>query len=432
MCDIESYIYLPFLEETGYVPRHRYSCGEEILEYANLVTRHFGFVECGVFQTQAKKLVWDDDAKMWHVDLVQSRKGEDPQRLSVRSNFVSIAVGVLNWPKFLGVPGILDYRGEMLHTSRWAYYITGGSPKDPFLDKLENKTVAIIGTGACSIQAVPQLASWCKHLYVIQRAPASVDIRDQREMDVHRFNAEVCRGKVWQRERMRNFNAHFTLGEPPAVNLVDDEWTRVPGLVGVTGNPNGPILPSEIAPYTSKLIEIDISRQNRIRTRVDEQVNDPVTAVKLKPWYPSFCKRPLLHDDYLATFNKSNVSLIDTDGKGADRITADSLLIGKEEYKADILIFATGYRSPSTGTTANKANLTIIGKNGVSMSTEWPRFGPTTLHGILDVKFPNLFLSSPQQARLSGNYAFTMGEYAKHAAYRPLPKPRRAGLSWSQ
>lgn len=356
MCDVESYIYLPFLEETGYVPRQRYSCGEEILEYANLVTRHFGLVECGVFQTQAEKLVWDDDAKIWHVGLVQSRKGEDPQRLGVRSNFVSIAVGVLNWLKFPGIPGILDYRGEMFHTSRWAYDITGGSPKDLCLDKLKNKTVAIIGTEACSIQAVPQLARWCKHLYVIQRTPASVDIRDQRETDVHRFNAEVCTDKGWQGERMKNFNAHFTLGEPPAVNLVDDEWTRVPALVGITGNPNGPIPPSEIAAYTSKLIEIDIPRQNRIRARVDEQVNDPVTAVKLKPWYPSFCKRPLLHDDYLASFNKSNVSLIDTDGKGVGRITADSLIVGNEEYKADIIIFATGYRSPSTGTTADKAN----------------------------------------------------------------------------
>ncbi|KAJ5974974.1 hypothetical protein N7481_008681 [Penicillium waksmanii] len=285
------------------------------------------------------------------------------------------STGVLNRPKLPGVPGILDYRGEMFHTSCWAYDITGGSPKDPSLDKLNNKTVAIIGTRASSVQVVPQLTRWCKHLYVIQQTPAAVDIRDQRGTDERWFKEEVDRCEGWQRERMKNFNEHFTLGDPPSLNLVDDQWTRAPSLVGIAGNSNGPKLPSEIVAYTSKLIKIDTPRQNRIRAQVDKQVKGPVTAEKLKPWYPSFCKRPLFHDDYLATFNKDNV-------------------VGNEEYKADIIICATGYRSPSTETHAGKANLAMIGKNGVSMSTEWPR-----------------------QSGLGGNYAFTLGEYAKHAAY---------------
>jgi cation diffusion facilitator CzcD-associated flavoprotein CzcO len=426
MCDIESYTYLPLLEETGFVPKHRYSQGEEIRQYANLVAQRFGLVDCGVFQTQAQKLMWNEDTKEWQVDLMQRRKGEAPRALSIRSNFMSLATGVLNWPKLPGISGILDYKGEMFHASRWAYGVTGGTPEDPSLFRLKDKRVAIIGTGATSVQIVPQLARWCKHVYVVQRTPAAVDDRDQRETDNEWFHKEVAGRKGWQRERMRNFHEHFALKKQPAVNLVDDGWTRAPGLVGLAGNPYGPKLPEEIPAYAANLVEIDTPRQNRIRARVDQQIRDPATAESLKPWYPSWCKRPLFHDDYLAAFNNDNVTLVDTDGKGVDKITTDSLIVGSESYNVDIIVFATGYRAPPSGTPADKANLTVIGSNGVSMSEEWLRCGPTTLHGVLDTKFPNLFLSGPQQASISGNYRFNLDEYAKHVAYILSESKRRA------
>ncbi|KAJ5898036.1 hypothetical protein N7504_008324 [Penicillium tannophilum] len=428
MCDIESYTYLPYLEETRYIPKHRYSEGEEIREYVDIVAQKWGLVDCAVFQTQAQKIVWDDDAKDWSVDLIQLRKGQSPETLQIRSKFVTISTGVLNWPKLPNIPGILDYQGEMFHSARWAYDITGGSPKDPSLINLKNKRVVIIGTGATAVQIVPRLAQWCKHLYVVQRTPASVDVRDQRETDEAWFSREVARSKGWQRERMRNFHQHFTLSESemPAVNLVNDEWTRAPGLVGLTGYKDGPKLPEDIPEYTARLVEIDAPRQIRIHARVDKEVEDPATAEKLKPWYPVWCKRPLFHDDYLKTFNQDNVTLVDTDGKGVDRITADSLIIGDKTYQADIIIFATGFRAPPAGTPAEKANMSVIGLNGVSMSEEWSRFGPTTLHGVIDAKFPNLFLSGPQQASTSGNYRFSLDEYAKHVSYILAEAKRRA------
>ncbi|KAJ6006028.1 hypothetical protein N7451_003972 [Penicillium sp. IBT 35674x] len=428
MCDIESYTYLPYLEETGYIPKHRYSEGEEIREYADTVAQKWGLVDCAVFQTQAQKIVWDDDAKEWSVDLIQRRKGQSPETLQIRSKFVTIAAGVLNWPKLPNIPGILDYQGKMFHSARWAYDITGGSPKDPSLTNLKNKRVAIIGTGATAVQIVPRLAKWCKHLYVVQRTPASVNVRDQRKTDEAWFRREVARSKGWQRERMRNFHQHFTLSESeiPAVNLVNDEWTRAPGLVGLTGYKDGPKLPEEIPEYTARLVEIDAPRQNRIHARVDREVEDPATAEKLKPWYPVWCKRPLFHDDYLKAFNQDNVTLVDTDGKGVDGITADSLIIDDKMYQADIVIFATGFRAPPAGTPAEKANMSVIGLNGVSMSEEWSRFGPTTLHGVIDAKFPNLFLSGPQQASTSGNYRFGLDEYAKHVSYILTEAKRRA------
>ncbi|KAJ5628463.1 hypothetical protein N7490_010691 [Penicillium lividum] len=426
MCDIESYTYLPFLEETGYVPRYRYSQGEEIREYVNLVAEKWGLARCAVFKTQAREIVWDDDAKEWSVELFQCRKEESPETIQIRSKFVTIAAGILNLPKLPSIPGILEYKGDMFHSARWAYDITGGSPKDPSLVKLMDKRVAIIGTGATAVQVVPQLAKWCKHLYVIQRTPASVNFRDQRETDEEWFLKEVSATKGWQRERMRNFHQHFTLGELPALNLVNDEWTRAPGLVGLTGNPEGPKLPEDIPAYKARLVEVDVPYQKRIHARIDEEVNDPAIAEKLKPWHPIWCKRPLFHDDYLKSFNQDNVTLVDTDGKSVDKMTANSVVVGDKAYEVDLVIFATGFLAPPAGSPAEKASMSIIGLNEVSMSKEWPRLGPTTLHGVIDTKFPNLFISGPQQASTSGNYRFTLDEYAKHIAYILAESKRRA------
>ncbi|KAJ5587878.1 uncharacterized protein N7459_003643 [Penicillium hispanicum] len=426
MCDIESYSYLPLLEETGFVPKQRYSHGEEIRSYANLVARKWGLADCGVFQTKAQKLVWDEAAKEWQVELVQQRAGHAVQHLSVRSRFVATATGVLNWPKLPDLPGILHYTGNVFHTSRWAYDVTGGSPTDPSLTKLQDKRVAIIGTGASSVQVVPHLARWSKHLYVLQRTPAAVDRRDQRETDEEWFRKTVAQSKCWQRERMKNFHQHFTLDEQPEINLVDDGWTRAPGLVGLAGNANGPKSLEEVAAYTAKLYDIDHPRQSRIRVRVDEQVKDPAIAAKLKPWYPSWCKRPLFHDEYLDTFNRDNVTLVDTDGKGIDSLTEDSITVGNESYPVDVIVFATGFRAPAAGSSADKANMTVVGTDGISMSEEWDRVGPTTLHGVLDAKFPNFFLSGPAQASLSGNYRFNLDELAKNAAYIIAESKRRA------
>lgn len=416
-CDIESYSYLPLLEELGYMPKHRYSSGEEIRAYVNRVVKECGLADCGVFQTKVQRMVWDEDWGEWHVHLQQNRDGEnEPKSLTIRAQVVSLASGILSQPHLPKIPGILDYEGAMFHSSRWSYNITGGSPSDPSLAKLRDKRVAVIGTGATSVQVVPQIARWSKHLYVVQRTPASVDERGQRETDKDWFR-EMARSKGWQRERIKNFHQSMSLSNRPAVNLVDDAWTRAYGMVAVSGNIDGPRSLEEIPPYVEKLHAIDLERQNRIRARVDDHVRDPVTAAKLKPWYPTWCKRPLFHDEYLKTFNNSNVTLLDTDGKGIDSITADSIVIGDEAYPVDVIIFATGFRSPAAGTPADRANMTIIGRNGISMREAWGNTGPQTLHGVIDSRFPNLFLSGPSQVSIGVNYRFSVEQIAKHAAY---------------
>jgi cation diffusion facilitator CzcD-associated flavoprotein CzcO len=263
MCDIESYCYLPLLEETGYIPKHRYSAREEIRNYANLITEKYNIAGSAVFQTKVGKLVWDEETKEWQVQLNQRRKGEPPQTFSIRSQFVAMVNGVLNWPKLPGLPRILDYQSEMFHTARWDYSVTGGSPTDASLEKLQDKRVAIIGRGATAVQIVPQVARWAKQLYVVQRTPSNVLRRDQREThqtDPEWFTKEVANGPGWQRERNRNFHQHLTIAAQPSINLVDDEWTRAVGLTAVLGYASSerPQTAQEIPAYMRKLRAIDL------------------------------------------------------------------------------------------------------------------------------------------------------------------------------
>jgi cation diffusion facilitator CzcD-associated flavoprotein CzcO len=233
----------------------------------------------------------------------------------------------------------------------------------------------------------------------------------------YRFKNEVANNPGWQRERMRNFHQHFTTGKHPKVNLVNDQWTHAQGMVAVAGNPLGPKSIEELPEYLKTLHSIDLPRTNRIRDRVMEIVKDSSVAEKLQPWYPTWCKRPAFHDDYLQTFNEDNVTLLDTAGKGPDGFTKDSIVVGGDSYPVDIVIFATGFRAPYGGTPAEKANATIIGRNGISMTQEWARNGPSTLRGLNDHNFPNLFLSGPWQASLSGNNLFNVDIHAKLASY---------------
>jgi cation diffusion facilitator CzcD-associated flavoprotein CzcO len=285
--DIESYCYLPLLEETGYVPRHRYSSGEEIRNYANLAAQKWGVSDRVVFQTKAQKMVWDEVSKQWRVELVQQRKGEQPQPLNIRAQLVATVNGALNWPKLPGIPGILDYQGDIFHSSRWNYAVTGGSPADPSMLQLQGKRVAIIGTGATAVQIVPCLARWAEHLYVVQRTPAAVDHRDQWETDLEWFHEEVAMSRGWQRERMRNFHQHLTTEKQPVINMVNDAWTHAPGMVVIAGNPAGPKTMDDLPAYMQKLHAVDLPRQERIRMRAEKEIKDPLVAKRLQAWYPT-------------------------------------------------------------------------------------------------------------------------------------------------
>ena len=399
-CDIESYIYLPLLEELNYVPKEKYSFAPEILEHSQNIGKHYNLYDNALFQTQVTEMRWDESAARW---IISTDRGD-----SMRARFVAMANGPLDRPKLPGIPGITDYKGHTFHTSRWDYHYTGGSPAGG-LTGLEGKRVAIIGTGATAVQCVPHVGETADQLYVFQRTPSGVDVRGNAPTDPE-WAASLKPG--WQKERMENFNS-LVSGVPQEVDLVDDGWTDLIGKM-LTMMRNGAKEDSQGRSLPEIMELANFEKMNEIRARAEALVDDPEAAEALKPYYQMFCKRPCFHDDYLPTFNRPNVQLIDTDGQGVERITEKGVIVNGKEYEVDCIIFGTGFE---VGTEyARRAGYQIIGKGGQVLSEKWAE-GMRTLHGMHSHGFPNCFLMSAQQGGFSANYPHLLNEAATHVAY---------------
>ena len=396
MCDVESYIYLPLLEEVGYMPKHKYAHAHEIFEYAQMLGRKFDMYPHALFQTDCTGMEWNEDTKRW---LVTTTRGDE---LSAR--FVVICGGVLHKAKLPAIPGIEDFQGHSFHTSRWDYRYTGGGPEEP-MDKLRDKVVGIIGTGATAVQAVPKLAQDAEHVYVFQRTPSSVSPRNQRDTDPAWF-AEMTSKPGWHEERMANF-VEMTTGANPPMDLVQDGWTEM-FAVDVKKDP-------EDEQEAAELKLLDFELMEKVRQRIADIVEDQETAEKLKPWYGVSCKRPCFHDDYLPAFNRDNVTLVDTDGRGVDRITDKGIVVGDTEYELDFIVYATGFDAPTTFYT-HRLGFDPIGEGGISMSDAW-RHGPYTLHGVFTHGFPNLCMNGHIQAGQHINIAYASTKAAEHTAW---------------
>jgi cyclohexanone monooxygenase len=395
-CDIESYIYLPLLEETGYIPKEKYSFAPEILEHSQRIAKQFALYRGALFRTQVKELRWNEDGCRW---VVSTDRGD---RLHAR--FVIMSNGPLNRPKLPGITGIEKFKGHTFHTSRWDYDYTGGDSAGN-LHRLADKRVAIIGTGATAIQCVPHVGKAAKHLYVFQRTPSSVDERRNRPTDPKWVKALK---PGWQRERMYNFNTLVT-GRPAEVDLVSDGWTDIIRNLGQMA-PRG--LSKEDRHQLGAMMELaDFKKMNAIRARVDAIVLNRDTADALKPWYRQFCKRPTFNDEYLPTFNRPSVTLVDTEGKGIERITAKGVVFGGVEYEVDCIIFATGFEVGTAYT--RRAGFEVYGRGGQSLTEYWSN-GMRTLHGFFSHGFPNCFHMGPLQNSITINFPQALDEQANH------------------
>ena len=392
MCDVESYTYLPLLEETGYMPTERYASAPEIFEYCQLMGRHFGLYHRALFQTIITGAVWDDDAKRWNVT---TSRGD-----VLRSRYIVIAGGILHKPKVPGIPGIETFKGRMFHTSRWDYDYTGGGPRQP-MDRLGDKRVGIIGTGATAVQAVPRLAEAAAELFVFQRTPSAVGVRGNGPTDEAWFKSLQ---PGWQTERIVNFTQSVT-GVQPEVNLVNDGWTDVMWR----NTQAAPTSPEDWADMELS----DFKTMEKLRRRVDSIIEDPATAEKLKAYYGKNCKRICFHDEYLPSFNRPNVHLVDSDGKGIERITETGVVVDGVEYPVDCLVFASGFEV-NTDLDA-RVGFDPVGRDGVTLNESWST-GAHTLHGVLSGGFPNMMVISLVQAGFGTNFVHFLGRSARHVA----------------
>ncbi|KUL22338.1 flavin-containing monooxygenase [Actinoplanes awajinensis] len=387
-CDIESTVYMPLLEEVGYVPKWRYAPGEEIRQHAVAIAKQFDLYADTMFHTRVTELRWDEAAAEW---TVTTDRGDQ-----FRARYVVMSSGTLTQPKLPGIPGVEDFQGHTFHTSRWdaSYDLTG-------------KRVAVVGTGATGIQVIPHVAAEAEHLYVFQRTPSTVDVRGNRPIDPA-WGGTLEPG--WQRERMENFLTLVTGGHV-AEDLIDDGWTSTARLQRqmLTGTRDSTVSDEE-REYHDELA--DFRKMDEIRARVDEVVTDPAVAELLKPWYRYMCKRPTFSDFYLQTFNRDNVTLVDTaDFGGISAMTATGVVVGDQEYPVDCIIFATGFEVGISGVLSG--TLPVYGRDGMPLLGAW-RNGPRSLHGFYTHGFPNLFHLGSLQNAAAVNFTHVLQEQATH------------------
>ncbi|MBX3483551.1 NAD(P)/FAD-dependent oxidoreductase [Phenylobacterium sp.] len=399
-CDIESYIYLPLLEEVGYLPVEKYSRAPEILRHSRAIGEKFGLYKGALFQTEVTEMRWDEAAARW---TVSTNRGD-----ALKARFVVMANGPLHRPKLPGIPGVESFKGHSFHTSRWDYDYTGGN-SDGGLTGLKDKRVGIIGTGATAVQCIPHLGEWAKQLYVFQRTPSSIDVRANRPTDPE-WAASLQPG--WQQERMDNFNVLVSGGFADK-DLVNDGWTDIIGNILLLARRKAEA--GEAVGNPAELMQLaDFKKMEQVRARVDSTVQDPAAAEALKPWYNQFCKRPCFHDEYLTTFNRPNVELVDTQGKGVERIDETGIWANGQHYEIDCLVYATGFE---VGTSyVRRSGYELYGKGGQSLTGKWST-GASTLHGVLSRGFPNCFIVSNVQSGFTANFPHMINEQSKHIAY---------------
>ncbi|MCO5086335.1 MAG: NAD(P)/FAD-dependent oxidoreductase [Methylobacteriaceae bacterium] len=401
-CDTASMVYMPLLEETGHVPTEKYAHAPEILAQCRRIGEKYGLYDNALFHTEVKSLTWEAAGSRW---IIETSRGD-----RFTADFIGLGTGPLHVPKLPGIPGIETFAGKAFHTSRWDYAYTGGDPAGAPLDKLADKRVAIIGTGATAVQVVPHLAGACKQLYVVQRTPSSVDVRANAPLDPAWFAEVATPG--WQQRWLENFTDNQAGGNARE-DLVQDGWTdlarRIREKIMV-------LPPTERTPQNmlAAYEDADFEKMEEIRARAEAVVKDKETAQKLKAWYRQLCKRPCFHDEYLQAFNTPGVTLVDTDGKGVERITERGFVVAGHEYEVDCIIYASGFE---VGTAyERRAGFDLVGRNGRKLSEAWAE-GMQSLHGIHVHDFPNAFFVQPTQgANLISNIPHNLTEAGRTIA----------------
>jgi len=396
MCDVEAYVYIPMLEETGFMPSEKYSKAPEIFKQCQLLAEKYDLYSKALFQTESNEAHWDDEARRW---IVKTDRGDE-----LKARYIVVAGGILHKAKLPRIPGIETFEGSAFHAARWRYDITGGGPTE-LPTKLGDKTVAVVGTGATAVQVVPAIAPVSKQVHVVQRTPSAVGVRNNRPTDPDwYFNQQPG----WQQERMWNFTA-MTSGLPLDEDMVGDAWTEVYRGEMPSGGVDKTKLPDD------ERLLADVEIMNRWRGRIEDIVEDKDTAEALKPWYDMWCKRPCFHDDYLPAFNRDNVALLDTDGQGIEAVTPTGIVVQGKEYPVDIIVFATGFE---TGTMyKSRMHFELYGRGGKSLSEDWAEGTQAhTLHGLLSRGFPNAFLYSGAQGGFATSIVHSLQDHAEHVA----------------
>jgi cation diffusion facilitator CzcD-associated flavoprotein CzcO len=432
-CDTASFVYMPLLEETGHMPTEKYARAPEILGHCRRIGEQFGLYDKALFHTEVSDLEWDDRRDVW---IVRTNRGDE-----FTTQFLGMGTGPLHVAKLPDIAGIESFRGHSFHTSRWDYGYTGGDPDGAPMENLADKRVAVIGTGATGIQCIPHLARDAGELFVFQRTPSSVDVRNNTPTDPEWFAQIATPG--WQKRWLENFTANTmgAMGMGNDEDLVMDGWTDLARRVKANifeamSKGDG----FSVDTLMEAFEDADFEKMEEIRARAESVVEDPETANNLKAWYRQLCKRPCFHDEYLQSYNRPTVHLVHTDGKGVERVTEKGLVALGKEYEVDCIIYATGFEV-GTGYTS-RAGYDPRGRDGLKLSDYWAE-GMRTMHGIHVHNFPNMFIvqltqgsnhiaNVPHNLSESGTTIAAIVQHAADHGHRVVEVTAEAEEAWLQ
>ena len=264
MCDTAAMIYLPLLEETGTVPSAKYVPAHEIFAHAQLIATTFGLYENALLSTSATEVSWDVDVQRWRIT---TDRGDN-----FTAKYVATGTGPLHRPKLPGIDGIDSFAGHAFHTSRWDYDYCGGGPADVPMDKLGDKRVAIIGTGATAVQCIPKLGRDAGELFVFQRTPRRLIFATITRLTQSGLPHLGLGGSA------NGCELHsLQTGGYADVDLVMDGWTdiaqRVRDRVAARV-----MAGAELSPNNPRCVRrVRRRKDGKVRARVDAIVTDPTT-----------------------------------------------------------------------------------------------------------------------------------------------------------
>jgi cyclohexanone monooxygenase len=384
-CDSESVYYMfsdrmsrEILDEWNW--SERYAAQPEILRYLEFVTDKMDLRKDIQFNAKVAAAAYDAGRNRWDVTL------EDGSAMSAR--FLITAVGCLsatNTPKF---PGAVTFEGQSYHTGAWPHEGVDFS----------GKRVAVIGTGATAVQAVPEIAKQAAHVYVFQRTP-NYDIPGRNKPLQADYAARVKADypDLWQKARLSGFGLPYEVEERSAVDFTPEERQPIFEAAWAKGG-----FYMGLETFSDYLVsqESNATVSEFIRGKIREMIKDPAVGELLAPKdHPFFTKRPPLENGYYESFNRGNVTLLDARSVPIQEITPRGVRTGEREYEVYAIVYATGFDA-MTGTLFGMG---ITGRDGLRLRDKWAD-GPRTFLGLTAHGFPNLFvITGPQSPSVLSN-----------------------------
>ncbi len=347
--------------------KNRYVNQTEILEYLNHFADRYEIRKSYQFDTKVTSAVFNETTQLWEISTDKGNK--------VTAQHLITGLGLLSATNVPNFKGRETFKGQQFHTAKWPHEGVDFS----------GKRVGVIGTGSTGTQFITQTAKTAGHLTVFQRSPQyTVPIGNGPLSEDFSKDIKANYDATWKQIKGSMVAFGFEESTVPAAGLPVAETDKV---FEAAWNSGGGF---RFMFETYSDIAVDAGSNEAactfIRKKIDEIVDDPETAEKLKP-YDLYAKRPLCDSGYYATYNRDNVSLVDVKAHPIIEITPNGVLTEEGEHELDILVYATGFDSVD----GNYTKIDIRGRDGMQMKDKWEH-APTSYIGMASAGFPNMHM----------------------------------------